>query len=128
MTILPNQYDPEEREAANPAADAIERAAVGARLRRLREYLGFTQQQVADRLGLPRPSVTLIESGDRRLAADELVRLCALYRVSPEAVLFARPPGGPPGIDLTGLDPTDVHELTAFADYLRWRREANRGK
>ena len=92
MTILPNQYDPEEREAANPAADAIERAAVGARLRRLREYLGFTQQQVADRLGLPRPSVTLIESGDRHLAADELVRLCALYRVSPEAVLFARPP------------------------------------
>lgn len=134
MTVLPNQYDPEERaacrtEATNPAVDAAERAAVGDRLRRLREYLGFTQQQVADHLGLPRPSVTLIESGDRRLVADELVRLCRLYRVSLEAVLFAKPPSGPPSsIDVAGLDPTDVHELTAFADYLRWRREANRGK
>lgn len=140
MTTLPTQCDPKEREAGNsglptnsplpatPEDCVVDRVKTGKRLRRLREYLGFTQQEVADYLKVPAPILVLIESGIRSLVVEEIARLCVLYRVSLESVLFARPPSGPPsGIDVTGLGTDDVRELTAFADYLRWRREASRG-
>ena len=53
---------------------------LGRRLREAREYLGLSQEQVADHLGIPRPSVSTIEAGKRRITFLELKRLAALYR------------------------------------------------
>jgi transcriptional regulator with XRE-family HTH domain len=49
-------------------------------LREAREYLGLSQEQVADHLGIPRPSVSTIEAGKRRISFLELKRLADLYR------------------------------------------------
>ena len=43
---------------------------------------GLSQAQVAKMLGLPRPSVTDMESGNRRVGADEISVLAELYEVS----------------------------------------------
>ena len=57
------------------------REAVAARLREARQLAGLSQGQVARLLGMHRPTVTEIEAGRRRVAAEELAELADLYEV-----------------------------------------------
>ena len=57
------------------------REAVAGRLRAARQLAGLSQGQVARLLGLHRPTVTEIEAGRRRVAAEELAELAELYEV-----------------------------------------------
>jgi Zn-dependent peptidase ImmA (M78 family)/transcriptional regulator with XRE-family HTH domain len=66
--------------------DAVQ---LGSNLRAARERRGLSQQDVADSLGLPRTSVTNIESGNREVSTLELSRLASLYRISPGSLLDA---------------------------------------
>lgn len=65
-----------------PALEDDEQAwiALGERLRRSREYLGLSQSEVAEYLGLSRPAITNMESGRRKVSTFELARLAKLYR------------------------------------------------
>ncbi len=49
-----------------------EYASMGARLRQAREYLGLSQEAVAEALGVPRASVSAMESGRRKVSSLEL--------------------------------------------------------
>lgn len=60
--------------------DRIEHQAVGQRLREARETLGFTQEDIASSLGIPRTSVIAIEAGKRNVTALELRQFARLYR------------------------------------------------
>lgn len=73
---------------ARSESDALEPAELGRRLREARECLGLSQEQVADHLGIPRPSVSTIEAGKRRVSFQEIKRLAEL--VSPTAVVLLR--------------------------------------
>lgn len=53
---------------------------IAQRLREVREYLGLSQGLVADAVGIPRPSISMMESGQRKVSADELRKLAKLYR------------------------------------------------
>jgi transcriptional regulator with XRE-family HTH domain len=57
-----------------------DRKSLGARLREAREYLGLSQDEVARAVGLPRPAVSLIESGQRKVDAFELKKLAEVYQ------------------------------------------------
>lgn len=57
------------------------RKLIGSRLAIARKRAGLSQTQVAIELKLPRPSISVIESGRRRVAADELVMFADLYSV-----------------------------------------------
>jgi transcriptional regulator with XRE-family HTH domain len=50
------------------------------RLKEAREYLGVSQQFVADETGLSRAAVSAIETSRRKVEALELERLAALYK------------------------------------------------
>jgi len=58
------------------------RQAIATRLREARRLSGLSQGQVAQRMGLHRPSVSEIEAGNRRVSVDELSRFAELYEVS----------------------------------------------
>ena len=58
------------------------RKLIGSRLAIARKRAGLSQSQVAIELKLPRPSISEIESGRRRVAADELVMFADLYSVN----------------------------------------------
>src|SRR3954470_23945424 len=59
-----------------------DRKALGERLREAREYLGFSQDQVATFLGVSRSALSLMESGQRKVDALELKKLAGLYKRS----------------------------------------------
>lgn len=59
--------------------DAVDPSALGARLKEVRDARGWTQQQVAERLGLARTTMVAIEKGERRLRSGELIELAGLY-------------------------------------------------
>jgi transcriptional regulator with XRE-family HTH domain len=50
------------------------------RLKETREYLGLSQQTVADYVGISRAAVSSIESGKRRVDALELEKFSELYK------------------------------------------------
>ncbi|MBL8680196.1 MAG: helix-turn-helix transcriptional regulator [Myxococcales bacterium] len=57
-------------------------AQIAQRVRTARENAGLSQGQAAKHLGLPRPSITEVEQGRRKVSAAELAAMAALYGVS----------------------------------------------
>lgn len=60
---------------------------LGHRIKALRESAGMNQQQLSERLGLPRVSISQIENGERDICADELVGLSGIFSVSVDNLL-----------------------------------------
>ena len=58
------------------------RRIIASRIREARRMAGLSQGQVAKMLGLQRPSVTEIESGNRAVVAEELAKLAEIFDVS----------------------------------------------
>lgn len=114
--------------------EAGDRRKLAERLRTAREYLGFSQDQVAQSLGIPRSALSNMETGQRRVEAVELKRLAALYRkpvayftgevdvpaeeLPPDVAHLAR--------KLSKLTAKDRDELSRFADFLRGGNKTDR--
>lgn len=60
---------------------------LGKNIKILREQHGLTQQKLADLLILSRPTVSQIEIGERKLSADELIKLADIFNISVENLL-----------------------------------------
>jgi transcriptional regulator with XRE-family HTH domain len=95
------------------------------RLRQAREDRGLSQEEVAQRLGLPRPAISQIENGHRRVEALELARLAKLYDVSLGFFADEESPGSQRLENLqraaSALSEKDREEVLRFAEYLRQR-------
>lgn|SRR5574341_699071 len=72
---------------------ALTKKEIGQRLREVREAIGFTQAQVAERLGWHRPTISEIEAGRRAVTSEELYRFAELYATSVSALLSDPAPG-----------------------------------
>lgn len=112
-----------------------QRTAMAQRLREAREYLGLSQEDVAQALGLSRPAVTNIETGNRRVEAVELDKLAALYRQSVTYLLTGEDPVGsvPAQVQflaraVKGLSQKDMDEVARFASFLKRSSDAKTGK
>ena len=57
-----------------------EQARLGAKLREAREYLGLSQEFVAEQLAIPRASISAIETGKRKVSSLELRDLARVYK------------------------------------------------
>lgn len=71
--------------------DSAKRAQIAERLREARNLAGLSQGHVAKMLSLHRPSVSAMESANRRVSADELARLAEIYDVSVAWLLGVAP-------------------------------------
>jgi transcriptional regulator with XRE-family HTH domain len=106
----------------------LDRKLIGQKLKEVREYLGFSQEEVATYLGIPRPAISLIESGKRKVESTEMAKLSKLYN---------RPVEDLAGIDVVqaskedlpkveiiqraigDLSQEDRDEVLKFAEYLK---------
>ena len=121
----------EREKPADPDAD---RKALGERLRQAREYLGFSQDQVAAFLGVPRSALSLMETGQRKVEALELKKLAGLYKRSVGYFTGEDEQDAAFGADVqhlarkvSELSPDDRAELSRFADFLRAKKQKKEG-
>jgi transcriptional regulator with XRE-family HTH domain len=56
-----------------------EMVRIGQRIKELRIKTGISQQKLAERLGVSRPTITQIESGERKVSSDELIKLAEIF-------------------------------------------------
>jgi len=106
-----------------------ERRRLGEKLRKAREYVGFSQDEVASFLKVPRTAVTNMENGQRKVEALELKRLADLYRqpvshfTSDDEEASSALPTDVAHLarQAVALSPKDREELGRFADFLKMR-------
>ena len=104
------------------------RETLSTRLKEAREYCGFSQEEVARHLGVPRTAVSLMENGSRRVEALELRRLANLYQTTMESLTgLDREAAEPETIRLVsraaaGLSATDRNEVLRFIQFLQTRQ------
>lgn len=103
------------------------RKRLAERLREAREAAGLSQEDVAQKLSLPRPAISQIENGHRRVEALELARLAKLYGRS--LSFFAEEePVGAKRLDAlhrttAELSEKDRAEVLRFAEFLRQKAD-----
>jgi transcriptional regulator with XRE-family HTH domain len=106
-----------------------ERSKIAERLKEAREYLGYSQQEVASVLKLPRTAISLIENGQRGVDSVELSALAKLYQrpigyftgdealpISADVALLAK--------QVSKLSEQDRGELLRFSEFLAQRAQA----
>ncbi len=59
----------------------------GEKIRKLREKYKLTQQDLAKRLHIPRPSVSQIEAGQREITSSELAKISQIFEISIDELL-----------------------------------------
>lgn len=57
------------------------------RIKELRERSGMSQQKLAQLLGVSRPTISQIESGQRKVSADEMRKLADTFHISADRLL-----------------------------------------
>ncbi|NWE51213.1 helix-turn-helix domain-containing protein [Brevundimonas sp. P7753] len=106
-----------------------DRIAVGRRIKESRTYLGLSQEEVATNLGIPRSAVSLIETGQRGIEAEELNKLSSILGRSVEFITKGKEITQSESVSLLaraaeGLSVSDVEELQRFAVFLKSRSQA----
>ena len=102
---------------------------IAKKIKEAREYLGLTQQQVANAISIPRSAVSDIESGKRKVTVDELKQLAILLRHPVSHFLGQEPEMAPEVLTLartaTNLSENDRKELLRFAKYLEYQTKSD---
>lgn len=62
--------------------------SIGLRIEKLRQRKKWSQQMLADKLGITRPQVSYIERGKRDLKTYQLVQLANIFNISTDYILF----------------------------------------
>jgi len=105
-----------------------DRLALGQRLKNARDYRGFSQEDVATCLGIPRSAVSLIEGGERRIDAIELSKIAKLFDCSiDELTADPQPDVDSASIEMVArlaakLSDEDRAEVVRFAQFLTARK------
>ena len=115
--------------------DSAKRAQIAERLKEARKLAGLSQGHVAKMLGLHRPSVSEMESGNRRVSAEEVARLAEIYDVSaswllgkaPETVDAQDPRLELAARELSKLNPGDLENLLKLLAAMRTDSDATGG-
>lgn len=110
-----------------------DRQSIAAKLKEAREYLGLSQQEVADALQLPRSAISLLETAQRGVESTELQALARLYQrpIGYFTGEESQPMGGDVAMlarQVAQLSEDDRGELLRFSEYLVQRSKANPNK
>lgn len=66
-------------------------AEIGRRIRSAREAAGLTQYELADLLGVTRPSVQMMERGSQRIHLHVVIAVAGILNVRPSSLIKLRP-------------------------------------
>jgi transcriptional regulator with XRE-family HTH domain len=60
---------------------------LGIKIRNIREQVSLSQEKLADSLGINRVSISQIESGERKISAEEIAALAKIFNLSSDLLL-----------------------------------------
>jgi len=63
------------------------RTRIGARIKELRSEKGISQERLAELLDVSRPTISQMESGERKISAEELDALAEIFNISADSLL-----------------------------------------
>ena len=116
---------PDIQAAQNEISSTLsEEERLSQRLREAREYLGLSQEAVAEYLNIPRAAVSAFESSKRKVSSLELKSLAKLYRRPYEYFLGADEEAEDIAIAALhrtahALSPSDRQQVLRFAQFLK---------
>jgi len=97
--------------------------ALARRLRESREYLGLSQEAVAQQLRVPRATISAVEGAKRKVSSIELRDFARLYRTTLESLLGQEAQADPVVSALyrttSELNDEDRRQVLRFAEFLR---------
>jgi transcriptional regulator with XRE-family HTH domain len=124
---VPDEDTSDPTDSGQTERSHIEHERLAMRLRDAREYLGLSQEFVAERLGIPRPSISAMETAKRKVSSLELRDLARLYK-QPLSYFLAESslPSDEEGQTVRalfrtakGLTEEDRQQLLKFAQFLK---------
>lgn len=60
---------------------------IAKKIKHYRTKARFSQQDLAERMDLSRPTISLIEQNKRKVSVEEMVRFCSVFDVTPSELL-----------------------------------------
>ena len=94
---------------------------VADKIKFLREQLGFTQSDLAKKLGITRSSVNAWEMGISVPSTQYVVELAGIFKVSTDYLLGVQ---NTASVSVDGLSETDVQLVNAVINHLRQKNNA----
>ena len=94
---------------------------VADKIKFLREQLGFTQSNLAKKLGITRSSVNAWEMGISVPSTQYVVELAGIFKVSTDYLLGVQDTAS---VSVDGLSETDVQLVNAVINHLRQKNNA----
>lgn len=94
---------------------------VADKIKFLREQLGFTQSDLAKKLGITRSSVNAWEMGISVPSTQYVVELAGIFKVSTDYLLGVQDTAS---VSVDGLSETDVQLVNAVINHLRQKNNA----
>jgi transcriptional regulator with XRE-family HTH domain len=106
------------------------RKQLAERLREAREAKGLSQEEVAIKLNIPRPAISQMENGRRRVEVLELARLAKLYE-RPMEFFAEQEQTGSSRLEVvrraaSALSDKDREQVVRFAEFLREQADQSR--
>jgi len=97
------------------------------RIKQERRERQLSQEQVANYLGVNRTAIVEIESGKRKVSAEELKKFCELFCMSADMLLYGEELPPIPDLVLfrsfSTLDEEDQKEILGLIEFKRMRKE-----
>ncbi len=96
---------------------------------RIKEYrlqFNLTQEYVANYLGINRATVTQIENGNRKVSTDELSKLCDLFGVSADSLLYGEEISKPATVFARSFERLNERDQAEIMNLIRFKEQLNK--
>lgn len=103
--------------------EKIDYKKIGLKLKKSREYLELTQEQVANILNVGRDAILRIEKGSRKITADELNNFSRLYKISIDELLDNTQRTSNEQVYARGFSKLCAHDQKEILDLIRLKNE-----
>ena len=95
------------------------------RIKELRNQLNLTQEYVANYLGVNRATVTQMENGKRKVSADELSKLCSLFGVAADALLYGEEISKPATVFARSFERLNERDQAEIMNLIQFKEQLN---
>lgn len=97
--------------------------AFGDNLKRLRQEHNLTQEELAEKVGISKSSVSYYEHSKKTPAPSLVAQFSEIFNVSMDVLMGVDKPLRDQSIDVSGLTPKEIKALENLVDIMRNRRD-----